>query len=427
MSSKRIVLIGAGSMVFGEGLMKDVVLSPHLAGSTVALVDLNETKLELMARVAQRMIDQQESDIRLETTTERRDVLADADYVITTISVGGQTAWEKDLNIPLEYGIVQSVGDSVGPGGISRAFRHIPVVLEIAHDMMDLCPDAVLFNYSNPMSAICRAVERESSIQVVGLCHGVTNTRSYLSEYIDVPAEQLEVRAAGINHLVWMVQLLHNGRDAYPKLRAALARKGPGERPASFELMQLYGLFPGPGHDHVVMFFPFFLSADAGLGERYDVGLFPLASMNREREQLMERFKAQAEGRVPISVQPSGEDVMDIITARVTHQPKICAVNVPNHGAVGGLQDHAIVEVSALVDGGGIQPLRVDSLPAAIRSILRARIDQQEMVVGAAIGGDRSLALQALLADPLVGSVASARAILDKLLQAHAAHMPTFS
>jgi alpha-galactosidase len=426
MSGKRFVLIGAGSLVFGEGLMKDVVLSPHLAGSTVALVDLNERKLDLMVGVAQRMIEQQESDIRLEATTERREVLADADYVITTISVGGQAAWEKDLSIPLEYGIVQSVGDSVGPGGMSRAFRHIPVILEIARDMMDLCPDAVLFNYSNPMSAICRAVERETSIQVVGLCHGVTNTRNYLAEYIDVPAHELEVRAAGINHLVWMVQLLHNGRDAYPKLREALTRKGPGNRPASFELMQLYGLFPGPGHDHVAMFFPFFLSTDADLGKRYDVGLFPLAGMNRQREQLVERFKAQAEGRVPISVQRSGEDVIDIITALVRHQPKVCAVNVPNHGAVAGLQDHAIVEVSALVDGGGIQPLRVDSLPAAIASILRARIDQQEMVVGAAIRGDRSLALQALLADPLVDSVASARAILDRLLQAHAAHMPTF-
>jgi alpha-galactosidase len=426
MSGKRIILIGAGSMVFSEGLLKDVMLSPHLAGSTIVLVDINEVKLDLMARLAQRMIDQEGADTLLEKTTDRREVLAGADYVITTISVGGQAAWEKDLNIPLKVGIVQSVGDSVGPGGLSRALRHVPVILGVARDMEELCPDAILFNYTNPMSAICRAVARETSIQIVGLCHGVTNTRNYLAEYLEVPPEELGVRVAGINHLVWMVQILHNGRDAYPRLRETLARKGPHKRPASFELMQLYGLFPGPGHDHIVMFYPHFLSAHADFGKRYGVGPFPIDSLNEERERRLKRFGAQADGREPIVVRPSGEDVMEIITALVTHQPKICAVNVPNYGAVWDLQDHAVVEVSALVDGGGIQPLRVEGLPGGIASTLRARIDQQEMVAEAAIRGDRHLALQALLADPLVDSVANARTMLDELLAAHAAYLPTF-
>jgi alpha-galactosidase len=170
MSGKRIILIGAGSMVFSEGLLKDVMLSPHLAGSTIVLVDINEVKLDLMARLAQRMIDQEGADTLLEKTTDRREVLAGADYVITTISVGGQAAWEKDLNIPLKVGIVQSVGDSVGPGGLSRALRHVPVILGVARDMEELCPDAILFNYTNPMSAICRAVARETSIQPTPGC-----------------------------------------------------------------------------------------------------------------------------------------------------------------------------------------------------------------------------------------------------------------
>lgn len=426
MSGKRIVLIGAGSMVFSEGLMRDVVLAPHLAGSTVALVDLDEEKLDLMARLAQRMVEQHGADIQVEKTTERREVLADADFVITTISVGGQAAWEADLKIPLKYGVVQSVGDSVGPGGLSRALRHVPVVLDVARDMVELCPNAVLFNYSNPMTVICRAVARETPIQVVGLCHGVTNTRNYLAEYMEVPPQDLEVRVAGVNHLVWMVQILHNGRDAYPELRAMLARKGTDTRPASFELMQLYGLFPGPGHDHVVAFYRHFLSEHADFGEPYGVGLFPIESLNQGRERRLERFKAQAAGREPIAVKPSGEDVMDIITALITHRPKVCAVNVPNKGAVGNLQDHAVAEVSAMVDGGGIQPLRVEELPMGIASTLRARIDQQEMVVEAVMRGDRDLALQALLADPLVDSVANARSMLDELLAAHADHLPTF-
>ena len=427
MTGKRIVLIGAGSMVFTDGLLQDVMLSPHLAGSTIAMVDLNPERLDLMTRLAQRMIDQQGADISLETATDRCDVLKNSDYVITTISVGGQEAWEKDLRIPLKYGVVQSVGDSVGPGGVSRALRHVPVVLDVARDMERLCPQAVLFNYSNPMSVITRAVNRETSIFAVGLCHGVTNTRIYLSEYMGIPFDELEVRVAGVNHLVWMVQVLHNGQDAYPELRRLLAEKGPQDRPAAFELMDIYGLFPGPGHDHIIEFYPHFLSAHAEHGKPYGVGLFPLDELNQGRDQDLERYKAQAEGRLPITVRHSGEDVMDIMTAQITHQPKICAVNVPNHGAVSGLPDDAVIEVSAMVDGGGIQPLRIDNLPAGILGTLRQRIDQQELTVDAAVRGDPKLALQAILADPLINSVADAKAMLDEFLKTHAAHLPTFS
>lgn len=426
MTEKRIVLIGAGSMVFSAGLMRDLVLSPHLAGSTIALVDINETKLDLMARLASRMIHQEDADLHLESTTDRREVLTGADYVITTISVGGQPAWVHDLKIPLKYGIVQSVGDSVGPGGISRAMRHIPLMLDIARDMTELCPSAILFNYSNPMSSICRAVTRETPIQAVGLCHGVTNTRNYLADYMELPREEVEVRVAGINHLVWMIQLLHQGRDLYPQLWELLAEKGPGERPASFELMEIYGFFPGPGHDHIVEFYPYFLSAKADYGDRYGLGLFPIDSMNERREERIERFRAQADGSQPIEIRPSGEDVMEIISAMVTHELKVAAVNVPNDGVVAGLPDSAVVEVSALVDGGGIQPMQVGSLPKGILRTLNGWVSQQELVVDAAVEGDRQAALQAMLADPQITSIDQAKAILDEFLDVHADLYPTF-
>lgn len=426
MTGKRIVLIGAGSMTFTRGLMMDLVLAPYLAGSTVAMVDPNEEKLDLMARLARRMVAQAGADLRVETSPERRAVLAGADYVITTISVGGHQAWKLDLEIPAKYGVIQSVGDSVGPGGISRGLRHIPVILAVARDMQELCPQAILFNYTNPMTAICRAVARESAVQVVGLCHGVPNTVRYLSEYMGAPLEELEVRAAGINHLVWMVQILRQGRDAYPELRRLLAAKGPDVRPASFELMQTYGLFPGPGHDHVVEFYPHFLSARAAHGQRYGLGLYPIDQASEGRASRTAQFHAQADGREPITVRRSGEDVMEIITAMVTHRPKLCAVNVPNHGAVAGLQDDGVVEISSLVDGAGIQPLRVLGLPLGICSTLRARLDQQELLVDAAVRGDRRLALEAVLAEPGVESVADAHAMLDELLHAHAALLPAF-
>lgn len=419
MIGKRIVLIGAGSIVFSYGLTMDLVLSPHLAGSTLVLVDIDQEKLALMARIAQRLIDHQGAHLRLETTTDRRQALPGADSVIATISVNGQAMRELDANIPLKYGIVQPVADTVGPGGLMRAMRHVPVMLDVARDIVELCPDATLYNYSNPNTVICRAIARETPIRVVGLCHGVPNTRRYLADYMELPPEELEVRAAGINHLVWMVHLLHNGRDAYPRLREVFARKGPDARPASFELMQIHGLFPGPGHEHIVEFYPYFTSPQAEYGKRYGVAVWSASEVNQRRTERLEGFHALAEGSAPVVMRPSGEDVMEIMTAMVTHVPKLCAVNVPNHGAVYGLQDDAVVEVSAWVDGGGIQPLRFERLPAGIEATLRARIDQQELTVDAAITGDCRVALQSLLAENAVGSVAQAQAMLDELLKAN--------
>jgi alpha-galactosidase len=427
MPGKRIVLIGAGSMTFTRGLLMDLVLAPHLQGSTVALVDVNEEKLALAARLARQMIAQEGAGLTVEAATDRSELLPDADYVITTISVGGHPAWEKDLKIPLKYGITQTVGDSVGPGGLSRALRHVPVILGVAEDMEELCPEAILFNYTNPMTVICRSVVRETETPVIGLCHGVPNTVTYLAEYMGVPRDELMVRAAGINHMVWLTSLLRSGQDAYPELWDLYQRKGPADRPASFELMELYGLFPGPGHEHIMEFFPWFVTERTGYGAKYGEGLFPIEQQNLGRVERSERLLAEAEGRVPIPVRRSGEDVMEIITAMVTNQPKVVAVNVPNHGAVPDLSDEAVIEVSSLVDGAGIQPLRNIGLPTGAADVLRARLDQQELISLAAVNGDRDLALQALLAEHGVGSVADARAMLDELLAAQAAHLPFFA
>lgn len=427
MPAKRIVLIGAGSMTFTRGLLMDLVLAPHLKGSTVALVDVNAEKLDLAARLARQMITQEGADLTVEASTNRRDMLPGADYVITTISVGGHPAWEKDLKIPLKYGITQTVGDSVGPGGLSRALRHVPVIVGVAEDMETLCPDAILFNYTNPMTVICRSVARETDTPVVGLCHGVPNTVTYLAEYMGVPRDELEVRAAGINHMVWLTTLLRNGVDAYPALWELLRAKGPADRPASFELMELYGRFPGPGHEHIMEFFPWFVTERTGYGAAYGEGLFPIDQQNRGRVDRTERLQAEADGRVPIPVRRSGEDVMEIITALITNQPKVVAVNVPNYGAVPDLQDEAVIEVSSLIDGNGIQPLRNLDLPVGAVDVLRARLDQQELTSLAAVNGDRALALQALLAEHGVASVADARAMLDELLTAQADHLPTFA
>jgi alpha-galactosidase len=228
MPNVKIAMIGAGSMTFSRGLIADVVQCEALQGATLALYDIDFPRAELMAAVGRRYAEFAGADVTLEAVPGRRAALEGASFVTCTIAVGGLDAWMADMRIPQEHGITQSVGDSVGPGGISRALRHVPVVVEVARDMASLCPDAWLLNYSNPMSCLCIAVRRESSINAVGLCHGLFGTLSRLAEVLEVHREELRAEAAGINHLTWITTLQRDGQDVYPALRERL-QAGLGE------------------------------------------------------------------------------------------------------------------------------------------------------------------------------------------------------
>ena len=426
MSKKKIVIIGAGSH-FTPGLLGDFAGAEELAGSTVVLHDIEAAGMEIMTKLGRRMVKEKGVDLHIESTLDRREALTDADFVISTIRVGGLDAHRKDIEIPLKYDIYQGVGDTVGAGGLSVALRHIPVTIEFCRDMEELCPDAWLFNFTNPMTAVCRAARKVTDIKIVGLCHGIFGTRRFLADYLGVQINDFHVQAAGINHFTWIYDMRHNGEDAYPLLREKYAEVGPKTQPVSFQLFEIYGLYPSPGDRHVAEFLPFYHRKEADGGAKYGLHLRNVDAMEGSKDEYWARLSAQADGTQPLNDYGSGEEVKGIITALLEDKNSIHVVNVPNRGAIPHLPDIAVVEVTAMVGAGGMKSICVDELPQGITAMLQTRIAQQELTVDAALTGDKNLALQALLADPMTRAVEDAKKLIDELLEAHAEHLPQFS
>lgn len=441
----KIVIIGAGSTVFTPGLIADLTGSAHLSDATVALVDINPVAAQTMARYAERVAKERGVGLRVEYATDRRKVLAGADFVTVTIAVGGVRAWERDVRIPEAYGVWQTVGDSVGPGGVFRALRHVPELVAIARDMEELCPDAWLFNYTNPLTPLVRAVQKTSPIKVAGLCHGILHTREAIAHDLGIPHTELSLTAAGLNHLAWVLDLRHNGQDVYPRFRELvrgwMASPPPpshdpyeGFQEVSARLMEIYGYYPSPGDRHVAEFFPFFLrQSDNGLAYGTQSGLDMTNSTLASRDERWDRITAQAEGRAEFDRRlfdeaREGERVISIIEAILTDRPLLeLAVNVRNDGLIPNLPREAVVEVPGLIDGRGVHGVAIGPLPDGIANTLGARSRQQELMIDAALSGDRTIALQALLADPLVPSVEAAERMLEDALAAHAAFLPLFA
>ncbi|MGQ9686861.1 MAG: family 4 glycosyl hydrolase, partial [Thiobacillaceae bacterium] len=223
MDRKKIVIIGAGSAMFTQGLVADLIVTG--GAWTLGLVDIDPSALDVAAGLSRRMVEAKGADVLLESSTDRRDLLPGADVVVTTIGVGGRRAWEADVYIPRKYGIYQPVGDTVMPGGISRALRMIPAMVDIANDVLKLCPQARFFNYANPMTANCWAVRKATGADMVGLCIGTSHVIHDLARFLGVPAQEVTALAAGLNHFTWIYDLRHHGRDAWPQVRALVARE----------------------------------------------------------------------------------------------------------------------------------------------------------------------------------------------------------
>ncbi len=438
----KIVIIGAGSVVFSRGLIADIVMTRELSGSTLALCDIDPEGLELTTRLARRMVTDLEVDIEIESSTERTDVLHDADYIIQTIAIGGKSAWEKDLNIPAKYGIIQPVGDSVGPGGISRALRLIPVVMDICHDIEEICPNALLINYSNPNTCVCSAIHQFSNVKVVGLCRGLPETHKQLADYLNVPVEETSVLAVGINHFNWILDFVVQGQDGLAMLRDKFEIEGiPENMRVCASLFKVFGAFPAPGDSHVAEFVPYFLNQESNYGEKYGLKLMKAYGQSQEH---WDEIRKHLEGYMSIDryLKRSGEMAISLITAiessgfsiraANTDDPYFRlaryfdAVNIPNYGLVTNLPEGAILELPATVTHNGIRGVFIGDIPHGIATMISQRLYQQNLIVESAINGDRQLALQAMALDPLVPSLEIAEALLDELLEAHEEHLPRF-
>lgn len=443
MADKGFVLIGAGSTVFTPGLLRDITSSAAFEDYTVHLVDLDEDAATTMAAIGRRLAERHGSSVRFEAHTDRRAALPGARFVTTTIAVGGAAGWHSDLDVPARYGIRQTVGDSVGPGGVLRALRHIPELVAIAQDVADLAPNAWLVNYSNPLTANVRAITAHAHHRTIGLCHGTMHTKAALCKALGRDTADVHAVFAGLNHLCWLLDIRHGDTDLYPELRVLVGESAHGQdAPSSREegvhaavsadLLRTFGLYPAPGDRHVAEFFPNYLSR--GHAGQLPWGLQGGQDMTieyiGEKSRLWDDLRAQADGSVPVSVSANqeAERVVGIAAALLGDRDTVeLAVNMRNDGKIPNLPADAVVEVPAVVGADRITGLGVGPLPQAIAAVLRARVDQQELTVRAAITGDRDIAVQALTLDPLVQDARIATAVLDDAVEAHAPLLDRFA
>jgi alpha-galactosidase len=449
--SEKIVLIGAGSAVFTRGLVADLI---SIGWDTdLALVDIDPEALEVARRLVEKMISARsgpgasKASIRLTAALDRREVLKDATAVICTIGVGKRRAWEQDVFIPRKYGIYMPVGDTVGPGGTSRAMRMIPSMVDIARDVLELAPNALFFNYGNPMSPVCRAIRKATGAPVVGLCHGVHDTAGWLANQLGVPRETLSYTAVGINHLTWMYNIRSDDRDMTPEMyriarerEAAVTANGcplgptPYDSscgfPFSWMLMNHFGAFPAPLDRHTTEFFPQFYREGHYFGRTLGVDMFSfegtIADGDRGYASMTEH--AFAPGPLPADyfahIGGEHEQVIDIIESIRTGRSKIYSANLPNTGQVPNLPLNAVIEAPAVTTGGGLKAITQAPLPAGIAGTLATRFQWVETVVEAALEGSREKFIQALILDGATCSIKQAEALGNELLTAQAAYLP---
>jgi alpha-galactosidase len=418
----KITIIGGGSSTFVPQLMRLFLESDVLQGSTITLMDIDAQRLETMHRLCTLLAQREGADLQIESSMRQRESLVGADFCIAAISVGGMDAWEQDIEIPARYGVYMTIGDSIGPGGIMRALRHIPVLASVADDLAEVAPDAWLLNYTNPVSSILTALRmHRPEIKSLGLCScpSITRNAHYLSRWAGVePGELvLPAPAAGINHCAFMLDVrLADGRSALPLI---LER---AESPVIHWALSTYGVLPYCW-SHVTEFFP----AMSQLAEPYRGRLQGLEmlyglhvhDMQHERarvakwEQLVSDWGTGRGEPVSLNVLPSAEaiEVVSIIESLLTNQRELFGVNLPNHGAIENLPDNAIVEVTSLVDGYGVRPVHVGGLPEPLAGLLRSHIVAQQLTAEAGLYGDEDAARQAFIHDPQ----AQARLNLDEI------------
>ncbi|MEY2421893.1 MAG: galacturan 1,4-alpha-galacturonidase [Acidimicrobiaceae bacterium] len=431
----RIVIVGGGSRQWGPKLTADILTTPSLTDATIVLHDIDEASLAPMQAYCERMNREVGAAATIEATTDRRAALDGADFVAVTISTGGFTSMAHDLEIPERYGVRQSVGDTCGPGGINRSLRNIPVLLDIARDMEAQCPDAWLMNLTNPMTCLTRAINKETSIKAVGLCHEVVIMSWLVAIALGVPADHLDFTITGVNHLPWITKMSVNGEDGFEALRRALADRPEetawfaDEHQLKLAMLDRFGALPGAGDRHVAEFFPSILTEEAEWGKAWGVALTSIA--DRERDEAAYRTEIQTiiDGDKPVPTWQSGEMVAPIIDSLTTGTRRELPLNLPNIGQAPYLPDDVVVETICIVDADGIRGRDAIVPPAPCAEWTRRHVAVQELTVEAAVTGDADLVRAAIALDPLGGRI-DARAIeamSTELLAATAEWLPQFA
>ncbi len=440
----KISFIGAGSVVFTRNLCSDILLTPALQNSTISLMDIDPVRLRQARDLVQALIDGRGLKARVEATTDRREAIRGADYVITTFQQGGLDAYALDIEIPQKYGVEQCVGDTLGPGGVFRALRTIPVLLALGHEMDELAPHALLLNYVNPMAANCWAYDGATGRPLVGLCHSVQGTSEMLAEWIDVPYGEVVYHCAGINHQAFFLTFRRGEEDLYPRIRQATESPAIyGQEPVRIELMRHFGYFVTESSGHASEYVPYFRKTGQMVNEElvprfteqanawFDFGRTGgyLRHCIERQEYARQDYEKLIAGTKALPTRRTHEYGSHIIEAIETNQPIRINGNVPNRDLIPNLPQGCCVEVPCLVDGNGIQPTRVDSYPPQLAALNRTNVNVQELIVHAALTGEVDAVHHAVLLDPLTAAVCTMPQIhtmVDELLQAQERWLPQF-
>jgi len=445
----RIVFIGAGSTVFARNLMGDILSFPELSTSTIVLHDIDDTRLRTSEIVGHKIIETMGVTATIEATTNRRAALVGADYVITMFQVGGyKPSTVIDFEIPKKYGLEQTIADTLGIGGIMRGLRTIPVVLDICRDMEELCPDAVLLNYVNPMSMLCWAISRQSTIKTIGLCHSVQHTAHQLADDLGIDASSVEYRCAGINHMAFYLEFQQRQGnelvDLYPRIaeRASvfpMPTRGDVERSdggfdglsdaVRYEMFKRLGYFVTESSEHFSEYVPWFIKS--GRTDLLDKFGIPLDEYPRRCERQIEGWETlrnrleNPDARV--RVVQSMEYGSGIIHSLETGHTRVVYGNVPNRGIISNLPDDCCVEVPCVVDSSGITPMHIGSLPPHLAALMQTNINVQSLTVEAALTGKREHVYHAAMFDPHTAAeldLDQIWSLVDELLEAHRGMIP---
>jgi len=440
----KITFIGAGSTVFAKNLMGDILSFPELADSTISLHDIDAERLRTSEVVGRKVAQAVGARPTIESTTDRRKALQGADYVLCMIQVGGyKPSTVIDFEIPKKYGLRQTIADTLGIGGIMRALRTIPVLLDICRDMEQVCPNALFLNYVNPMAMNCWALSRATPIKTVGLCHSVPGTARELAHDLGVPPDEIDYLVAGINHVAFYLKLERDGQDLYPLLREHAAQSiGPVRSPSHsawtlsdkvrYEAFRRLGYFVTESSEHFSEYVPWFIKRDRpDLIDTYDI---PLDEYIRRCERQIEgwgvmRSELESED-LPLEVKRSVEYGSLIIHSMETNQPRTIYGNVRNTGLIDNLPDGCCVELPCLVDVNGVQPTKIGALPPQLAALMRTNVNVQELTVEAALTGKREHIYHAAMLDPHTAAELSLDQIwslVDDLIAAHGDMLPHYT
>ena len=458
----KIVCIGAGSAVFGLSNMATIVRSRRLRGSELALVDIDEAGLGTMTKLAQLMNEAWDSQMTITSTTEREEALPGADFVTVSVQVGPrEEVWELDWRIPLKHGVRQPYAENGGPGAFAHAARNAPLILAIARDMERYCPDAWFLNFSNPMIRLSWVVQRYTKIKVVGLCHQLfwayamavavladrwnleyppdfhvhtdySNWNSLVRGILE-GYQRIDIKAAGLNHFSWVYDIRdkETGEDLYPLLRDRwFNQMRPDFEPLTREVFETFGLMPTAGDAHLCEYLAWTHDPVTKPWEKYHLTLQDWDGNRRRRADRKAQAEAIVAGERSVNelkgaISEGVPEIVEAITFNDNHYHQ--QLNLPNNGMIPNLPADAIVEVPGIISGLGIQGLSVPPLPEAIAELCRRELALSSLVVDAVVKGDRQLALQALLLDPMMNDLDRARAILDDFMITFAEYLPQFS